>query len=118
MRLKTVVLMTLVAAIVLLAGPMPAEAQEEQDTAQEKTDAPQEKADAPQEKTDAPQKDKDKTGTNPVNFTYDFRLYTELQRLTYDSGSQIRQTMEFRVPLGRDIANFKGKGEEIGRAHV
>jgi hypothetical protein len=109
MRLKTVVLMALVAAIVLLAGPMPVVAQDE--TAQEKQDAPQEKADAPQEKADAPQKDKDKTGTNPVNFTYDFRFYTEMQRLSFDGGSQIRHTMELRVPLGRDIANLTGKGE-------
>ena len=40
MRLKTVVLMALVAAIVVFAGPMPAVAQE--DTTQEKSDAAEE----------------------------------------------------------------------------
>jgi hypothetical protein len=53
-------------------------------------------------------KKKDDTGTNPVNFTYDYRLYTELQQFTDDGGSQIRHTMEYRAPLGRDIGNLGG----------
>ena len=69
----------------VLAGPMPVVAQEDED--------------------------KDNTGTNPVNFTYDFRLITEMQSLT-DGGSLIKNTVEFRVPLGRDIANLQGKGKD------
>jgi hypothetical protein len=56
----------------------------------------------------AQEKKKDSTGTNPVNFTYDYRLYTELQQFTDDGGSLIRNTMEYRAPLGKDIANVKG----------
>jgi hypothetical protein len=52
----------------------------------------------------------DNTGTNPVNFTYDFRLYTELAQLPNDGGSLITNTAEFRLPLGRDIANLRGDG--------
>jgi hypothetical protein len=56
----------------------------------------------------AQEEKRDDTGTNPVNFTYDFRLYTELQQFPDDAGSQVKNTAEFRVPLGRDIANLKG----------
>jgi hypothetical protein len=66
----------------VLAGPMPVVAQED--------------------------KDKDKTGTNPVNFTYDFRLISEMQEFQGGGGSQVINTVEFRWPLGRDIANLKG----------
>ena len=31
--------------------------------------------------TFAQEKKKDNSGTNPVNFTYDYRLYTEMQHL-------------------------------------
>jgi hypothetical protein len=55
-------------------------------------------------------KDKDNSGTNPVNFTYDFRLYTELAQLPNDGGSLVTNTAEFRLPLGRDIANLQGGG--------
>jgi hypothetical protein len=55
-------------------------------------------------------KGKDNTGTNPVNFTYDFRLYTEMAQLNKQSGSLITTTAEFRLPLGRDIANLQGAG--------
>ena len=61
----------------------------------------------------AQEKKKDNTGTNPINFTYDYRLYTEMQHFTDDAGSQIRGVMEFRAPLGRDMANVLGK--EAGR---
>jgi hypothetical protein len=57
----------------------------------------------------AQEKKKDNTGTNPVNFTYDYRLYTELQQFTNESGSLVKHTMEWRAPLGRDLANVKGK---------
>jgi hypothetical protein len=59
--------------------------------------------------TFAQEKKKDKTGTNPVNFTYDYRLYTEMQHFANDAGSQVRGIMEFRAPLGRDLANYLGK---------
>ncbi len=58
-------------------------------------------------------KKKDNTGTNPINFTYDYRLYTEMQHFADDGGSQIRGVMELRAPLGRDMANVLGK--EAGR---
>ncbi len=54
------------------------------------------------------QKKKDNTGTNPINFTYDYRLYTEMQHFKNDAGSQIRGIMEFRAPLGRDMSKFLG----------
>ncbi len=42
----------------------------------------------------------DKTGTNPVNFTYDFRIYNEYQWLNTDGdGYQNITTMEFRAPI-------------------
>jgi hypothetical protein len=60
----------------------------------------------------AEEQKQDDTGTNPVNFTYDFRFYTELQQFPDDAGSQIKNTVEFRVPLGRDIANMQGTGPD------
>lgn len=54
------------------------------------------------------QKDKDSTGTNPANFTYDLRFITEMQWFEDDGGSQLVNTLEWRAPLGRDIANLKG----------
>ena len=56
------------------------------------------------------QQQEDKTGTNPVNFTYDFRLYTEMAELRSSSGSLITHTAELRAPLGRDMANLLGHG--------
>jgi hypothetical protein len=53
---------------------------------------------------------KDDTGTNPVNFTYDFRFITEMQYFKDDGGSQIKQTLEWRAPLGSDIKNLGGGG--------
>jgi hypothetical protein len=42
----------------------------------------------------------DKTGTNPVNFTYDARIYNEFQRLnTAGDGNQNITTFEFRAPF-------------------
>ena len=54
---------------------------------------------------------KDNTGTNPINFTYDYRLYYEMQQFKDDGGSQNRAIMEFRAPLGRDLSNVLGKEE-------
>jgi len=54
--------------------------------------------------------EQDNTGTNPVNFTYDFRLYTEMASLPIDDSSLITNTFEFRWPFGRDVANLKGVG--------
>jgi len=52
----------------------------------------------------------DNTGTNPVNFTYDFRLYTEMAQFKNNGGSMLTHTAEFRLPLGRDMANLRGEG--------
>ena len=52
---------------------------------------------------------KDNSGTNPINFTYDYRLYTEWQQFTDNGGSQNRTVMELRAPLCRDLANVFGK---------
>jgi hypothetical protein len=54
----------------------------------------------------------DNTGTNPVNFTYDYRLYGEMQSLPMDNSSLIINTIEFRWPFGRDVANLKGVGAD------
>jgi hypothetical protein len=56
------------------------------------------------------QAQEDNTGTNPVNFTYDFRLYTEMVDLPIDDSSLITNTFEIRWPFGRDVANLKGVG--------
>ena len=53
-------------------------------------------------------KKEDNTGTNPINFTYDYRLYWEMQQFKDNGGSQYRTVMEFRAPLGRDLANVTG----------
>jgi hypothetical protein len=58
-------------------------------------------------KEEAPKKDN--TGTNPVNFTYDFRIIQEMQQLKDDGGSQNKSYVEFRAPMGRDIANVAGQ---------
>jgi hypothetical protein len=55
------------------------------------------------------QAQEDNTGTNPVNFTYDFRLYAEMASLPQDDGSLITNTIEFRWPFGRDVAKLKGE---------
>jgi hypothetical protein len=60
---------------------------------------------------------KDNTGTNPANFTYDFRLYTEMAQFKNNGGSLLTTTAEFRWPLGRDVANLLGQegGKEGGK---
>lgn len=54
----------------------------------------------------------DNSGTNPVNFTYDFRLYTEMAQFDDDAGSSLTNTAEFRLPLGRDIAYLSEEPED------
>ena len=63
--------------------------------------------------TFAQEKKEDNTGTNPVNFTYDYRIYTEMRQLVNDGGSLIKHTMEFRWPMGADVANIKGANAGI-----
>jgi len=48
----------------------------------------------------------DNTGTNPINFTYDARFYTEMSDLSVLNGSSVSNTFEFRAPLGRTLANL------------
>lgn len=54
------------------------------------------------------EKKKDNSGTNPVNFTYDLRFFTEMAQLPDDAGSLVKTTTEMRWPLGRDVANLTG----------
>jgi hypothetical protein len=51
----------------------------------------------------AEEEKKDSTGTNPINFTNDFRIYVEHQDLNVggDSGGQV-MTFEFRKPIFED----------------
>ncbi len=52
----------------------------------------------------------DSTGTNPMNFTYDARIYNEYQWLnTAEDGAQNITTLEFRAPLGDGKWQFRGK---------
>ncbi len=50
----------------------------------------------------------DNTGTNPVNFTYDFRLIAEMAEFD-GGGSLLTTTAELRWPLGRNLANLRGE---------
>jgi hypothetical protein len=52
--------------------------------------------------------DKDNTGTNPANFTYDTRFYSEMADLPNQNGSILTNTFEFRWPLGRDLVKTAG----------
>jgi hypothetical protein len=49
----------------------------------------------------AQNKQQDNSGTNPVNFTWDWRSYLELQHLPHGDNSSIVHTIEQRVPLGK-----------------
>ena len=56
------------------------------------------------------QMEKDQTGTNPLNFTYDARLYNEYMWLnTLGDGYQNITTFEFRAPLADGKWQFRGK---------
>ncbi len=53
---------------------------------------------------------KDKTGTNPINFTFDARVYNEYQWLDTDGdGDQNLTTFEFRAPLGEGKWQYRMK---------
>ena len=54
--------------------------------------------------------EKDKTGTNPMNFTFDARLYNEYQWLnTAGDGGQNITTFEFRAPFADGKWQFRSK---------
>jgi hypothetical protein len=56
----------------------------------------------------------DKTGTNPVNFTYDFRLYNEFVWLNTDGdGEQNVTTVEFRAPFADGKWQFRVKARAV-----
>jgi hypothetical protein len=57
-----------------------------------------------------PAQAEDNTGTNPVNFTYDLRFFTEMASLPGGDNSLVTNTFELRWPLGRNVANLKGVG--------
>lgn len=53
----------------------------------------------------------DKTGTNPINFTHDFRAYHEYQFLnTPGDGDQNITTVEFRTPFHKGKWQFRMRG--------
>ncbi len=54
------------------------------------------------------QEKKDNTGTNPANFTYDTRFYSEMASLPNSAGSYLTNFFEFRWPLGKDLAKAAG----------
>ena len=52
--------------------------------------------------------EKDNSGTNPVNFTNDFRMWMEIDMLQGDN-SYIKQAFEYRTPLSKTVAaRFRG----------
>ena len=58
---------------------------------------------------------KDKTGTNPMNFTYDARIYNEYRWLnTAVNGGQNVTTLEFRAPFAGGKWQFRGKIRGVG----
>ena len=57
---------------------------------------------------------KDKTGTNPMNFTFDARLYNEYRWLnTTEDGYQNLTTFEFRAPFASGKWQFRGKARGV-----
>ncbi len=50
------------------------------------------------------QEKKDNSGTNPVNFTNDFRMWMEFDMLQGDN-SYIKQAFEYRTPLSKKVAS-------------
>ncbi len=61
----------------------------------------------------AQQDETDNTGTNPINFTYDARFYTETSWLPGNKSSLITNTFEFRLPLGRTMSNLTNQKLDI-----
>ncbi len=58
---------------------------------------------------------KDKTGTNPMNFTYDARIYNEFRWLnTEDDGEQNVTTFELRAPFAEGKWQFRAKARGVG----
>jgi hypothetical protein len=58
--------------------------------------------------------EKDKTGTNPMNFTFDARLYNEYRSLnTAGDGYQNVTTFEFRAPFADGKWQFRGKARGV-----
>jgi hypothetical protein len=57
----------------------------------------------------------DKSGTNPINFTHDLRLYNEYQFLKDGDGSQNVTTMEFRTPFsgGKWQLRMRGRYQSL-----
>jgi hypothetical protein len=60
------------------------------------------------------QMEADKTGTNPMNFTFDARLYNETQWLNNSGdGTRSIQTAEFRAPFAGGKWQFRGKARGV-----
>ena len=56
----------------------------------------------------AQDKKEDNSGTNPVNFTYDFRMWMEVESMAGDN-SFTKTTFEYRAPLSKTVATrFRG----------
>jgi hypothetical protein len=70
---------------------------------------------------------KDESGTNPTNFTYDFRIWNEAQDLPGDN-SFTKTTFEYRFPVGKKFAfrtripyaqlSLDGAGSTTGLADI
>jgi hypothetical protein len=83
------------AILISLALPLAAAAQDEEQAAADDIQA---------------QMKQDKTGTNPLNFTFDARLYNEFQWLnTAGDGEQNITTLELRAPFAGGKWQFRGK---------
>lgn len=54
------------------------------------------------------QEKKDNSGTNPVNFTYDFRMWMEIESFDGDNAFT-KQSFEYRAPISKTVAaRFRG----------
>ena len=101
MKSTTMVLIAMLACHLLIVG-MPSGAMAQNEAAEEA-------------KVKAQMK-KDKTGTNPVNFTHDFRVYNEYQWLnTAGDSNQNITTLEFRTPFsnGKWQLRMRGRYQSI-----
>jgi len=84
--------------------------EEEQAQAEEQLSAEEDAAEAKNLEEVKEKFAKDKTGTNPMNFTYDARLYDEYRWLNTDGdGSQNLVTAEFRAPFAGGKWQIRGK---------
>ncbi len=99
---RRIIIFSVILAGLLIAGGMSTSA-----LAQEETEA------AAKEEVKA-KFEKDKTGTNPMNFTFDARLYNEYQSLnTAGDGYQNITTFEFRAPFADGNWQFRGKARGV-----